>query len=89
MPKASRGSDPMLPPLSHDVPHHPSCRGADCTLAGACRPLHVSWSQQMSGSLDGPTLKRRGGVVDHRDVILAHQAHKMHSTPQAKRKEWE
>lgn len=89
MPKASWGSDPMLPPLSHDIPHRPSCRGADCTLAGSRRPLHVSWSQQRSGSLDGPTLKRRGGVVDHRDVILAHQAHKMHSTPQARRKEWE
>ncbi|KAL8211737.1 UNVERIFIED_CONTAM: hypothetical protein K2H54_014970 [Gekko kuhli] len=33
--------------------------------------------------------KRRGGVVDHRDIILAHQAHKIHNTPQAQRKEWE
>lgn len=38
---------------------------------------------------EGPPLKRRGGVVDHRDIILAHQAHKIHNTPQAKRKEWE
>lgn len=44
---------------------------------------------RMSGGCQGPALKRRGGVVDHRDVILAHQAHKIHSTPQARRKEWE
>lgn len=89
MPRASWGSDPMFPTLSHDVLHRPRRPGAGYTLAGSPRPLHVSWTQQMSGSLEGPTLKRRGGVVDHRDVILAHQAHKMHSTPQARRKEWE
>lgn len=89
MRRASWGSDPMLPLLKHDVPHSPRCSGTDCTLAGSSRTLHVPWAQQMSGILEGPTLKRRGGVVDHRDVILAHQAHKMHSTPQARRKEWE
>ncbi|XP_006530659.1 voltage-dependent P/Q-type calcium channel subunit alpha-1A isoform X10 [Mus musculus] len=89
MPRASWGSDPMLSPLSHELLHSPRYPGTDCTLAGSSRTLHVPWSQQMSGSLEGPTLKRRGGVVDHRDVILAHQAHKMHSTPQARRKEWE
>lgn len=36
-----------------------------------------------------PLIRRRGGVVDHRDVILAHQAHKLHNTPQARRKQWE
>ena len=36
-----------------------------------------------------PPVRRRGGVVDHRDVILAHQAHKLHNTPQARRKQWE
>lgn len=89
MPRASWGSDPMLSPLSHELLHSPRCPGTDCTLAGSSRTLHVPWSQQMSGSLEGPTLKRRGGVVDHRDVILAHQAHKVHSTPRARRKEWE
>ncbi|XP_056149220.1 voltage-dependent R-type calcium channel subunit alpha-1E-like [Lampris incognitus] len=34
-------------------------------------------------------LRRRGGLVDQRDVIMAHQAHKIQSTPQARRKEWE
>lgn len=36
-----------------------------------------------------PLIRRRGGVVDHRDVIMAHQAHKLHNTPQARRKQWE
>lgn len=36
-----------------------------------------------------PLIRRRGGLVDHRDVILAHQAHKRHNTPQARRKQWE
>ncbi|KAM3865783.1 LOW QUALITY PROTEIN: voltage-dependent R-type calcium channel subunit alpha-1E-like [Diretmus argenteus] len=33
--------------------------------------------------------RRRGGLVEQRDVIMAHQAHKIQSTPQARRKEWE
>lgn len=94
MQTASWGSDPMLPLLGHDAPRSPRCSGTDCTQAvltqaDSPRTLHVPWSQQMSGGFEGPTLKRRGGVVDHRDVILAHQAHKMHCTPQARRKEWE
>lgn len=36
-----------------------------------------------------PLIRRRGGLVDHRDVIKAHQAHKLHNTPQARRKQWE
>ncbi|XP_036805099.1 translation initiation factor IF-2-like [Oncorhynchus mykiss] len=36
-----------------------------------------------------PPVRRRGGLVDHRDVIKAHQSHKLQSTPQARRKEWE
>ncbi|XP_049603921.1 voltage-dependent R-type calcium channel subunit alpha-1E [Syngnathus scovelli] len=34
-------------------------------------------------------LRRRGGLVEQRDIIMAHQAHKIQSTPQARRKEWE
>lgn len=41
------------------------------------------------GDASVPPIRRRGGLVDHRDVILAHQAHKLHNTPQAKRKQWE
>nr|XP_031544704.1 voltage-dependent R-type calcium channel subunit alpha-1E [Vicugna pacos] len=33
--------------------------------------------------------RRRGGLIDQRDIIKAHEAHKMQSTPQARRKEWE
>ncbi|XP_035271203.1 voltage-dependent R-type calcium channel subunit alpha-1E isoform X2 [Anguilla anguilla] len=33
--------------------------------------------------------RRRGGLIEQRDIVRAHQAHKMQSTPQARRKEWE
>uniref|UniRef100_A0A8C4VAV3 Voltage-dependent R-type calcium channel subunit alpha n=1 Tax=Falco tinnunculus TaxID=100819 RepID=A0A8C4VAV3_FALTI len=33
--------------------------------------------------------RRRGGLIEQRDIIKAHEAHKMQSTPQARRKEWE
>ncbi|KAM6963143.1 voltage-dependent R-type calcium channel subunit alpha-1E [Aplochiton taeniatus] len=33
--------------------------------------------------------RRRGGLIEQRDIIKAHQAHKIQSTPQALRKEWE
>ncbi|XP_071062497.1 voltage-dependent R-type calcium channel subunit alpha-1E-like [Pseudochaenichthys georgianus] len=33
--------------------------------------------------------RRRGGLVEQKDIIMAHQAHKIQSTPQARRKEWE
>uniref|UniRef100_A0AAY4DR01 Voltage-dependent calcium channel alpha-1 subunit IQ domain-containing protein n=1 Tax=Denticeps clupeoides TaxID=299321 RepID=A0AAY4DR01_9TELE len=37
----------------------------------------------------GTMMRRRGGLVDQKDVVRAHQAHKIQSTPQARRKEWE
>ncbi|XP_063795852.1 voltage-dependent R-type calcium channel subunit alpha-1E isoform X1 [Pseudophryne corroboree] len=33
--------------------------------------------------------RRRGGLIEQKDIIKAHEAHKMQSTPQARRKEWE
>lgn len=36
-----------------------------------------------------PPIRRRGALVEHRDIIKAHQSHKLQSTPQARRKEWE
>lgn len=43
-----------------------------------------------SGSLSPHgMLRRRGGLVEQKDIIMAHQAHKIQSTPQARRKEWE
>ncbi|XP_059245159.1 voltage-dependent P/Q-type calcium channel subunit alpha-1A isoform X8 [Mustela nigripes] len=85
--KASRVPDPMFSPRSYDALHDGGSGppGVDRT-AGAPQDARGPW---MSGGFQGPPLKRRGGVVDHRDVILAHQAHKVHSTPQARRKEWE
>nr|XP_060620900.1 voltage-dependent P/Q-type calcium channel subunit alpha-1A isoform X3 [Anolis sagrei ordinatus] len=50
-------------------------------------PFLGSWYHYMGQ--EPLTYKRRGGVVDHRDIIMAHQAHKIHNTPQAQRKEWE
>ncbi|XP_060096670.1 voltage-dependent P/Q-type calcium channel subunit alpha-1A isoform X2 [Heteronotia binoei] len=50
-------------------------------------PFLGSWYHYMGQ--EPPSYKRRGGVVDHRDIIMAHQAHKIHNTPQAQRKEWE
>ncbi|KAM8849215.1 voltage-dependent R-type calcium channel subunit alpha-1E isoform 3-T3 [Spinachia spinachia] len=47
-------------------------------------------SDQGSGSLSPHGVqRRRGGLVEQKDVIMAHQAHKIQSTPQARRKEWE
>ncbi|XP_058505662.1 uncharacterized protein LOC131472454 [Solea solea] len=47
-------------------------------------------SDQGSGSLSPHCmLRRRGGLVEQKDIIMAHQAHKIQSTPQARRKEWE
>ncbi|KAJ8383735.1 hypothetical protein AAFF_G00215770 [Aldrovandia affinis] len=36
-----------------------------------------------------PPVRRRGGLVDHRDVIKAHQSYKLQTTPKALRKKWE
>ncbi|XP_078216847.1 voltage-dependent P/Q-type calcium channel subunit alpha-1A isoform X9 [Callithrix jacchus] len=62
-----------------------------CTTAARGTPstLQDTRPPRLSICFEGPPLRRRGGVVDHRDVILAHQAHKIHNTPQARRKEWE
>ncbi|XP_053075769.1 voltage-dependent P/Q-type calcium channel subunit alpha-1A isoform X4 [Acinonyx jubatus] len=85
--KASRVPDPMFSPRSYDALHDGG-RGPPAADGTAGAPQDAR-GPRMSGPCPGPPLKRRGGVVDHRDVILAHQAHKIHSTPQARRKEWE
>ncbi|KAI4794927.1 Axin [Dissostichus eleginoides] len=62
----------------------------DVPFSGGVRSGRGSLSL-VSSSTDPtvPLVRRRGGVVDYRDVIMAHQAHKLHNTPQARRKEWE
>lgn len=61
--------------------------------------LDVTPSFELGGGMlgmDGDTAispnvikRRRGGLIEQRDIVKAHQAHKIHSTPQARRKEWE
>ncbi|XP_055722179.1 voltage-dependent R-type calcium channel subunit alpha-1E-like isoform X3 [Salvelinus fontinalis] len=65
-----------LPPraASFDVPYRVEEAGSD-TGSGSVSPCSMQ--------------RRRGGIVDQRDVIRAHESHKMQSTPQARRKDWE
>ncbi|XP_019519689.1 PREDICTED: voltage-dependent P/Q-type calcium channel subunit alpha-1A isoform X6 [Hipposideros armiger] len=88
--KSSWVLDPMFSPHNYyDALQDGGSGPPGPTPSGPPSILQVTRSHRMSNSCEGPPLKRRGGLVDHRDVILAHQAHKIHSTPQARRKEWE
>lgn len=88
--KSSRVLDPMFSPHSYyDALHNGGLGAPGLDPLGPPSVPQVPQSHRMSSTCEGPPLKRRGGLVDHRDVILAHQAHKIHSTPQARRKEWE
>lgn len=85
---------PWIPNPMHSPPgYYDALLSCDSGSSGSPhldRGPQDSWTPGMSDSCEGRPLKRRGGVVDHhRDVILAHQAHKIHSTPRARRKEWE
>lgn len=91
---SEQGSWMSKPPMFstrgyYDALHDLGPPGPDGAPAGTPSAPRGTRAHRMSGSCEGRPLKRRGGVVDHRDVILAHQAHKIHSTPQARRKEWE
>ncbi|GCB78252.1 hypothetical protein scyTo_0021181 [Scyliorhinus torazame] len=90
---------PQTPLLDTSPSSPPSYYEAVCDVKGEvgtdssirCSPgaLYEAQYYQMTESGLAAPYRRRGGLVDHRDVIKAHEAHKMHSTPQAKRKEWE
>ncbi|XP_040895501.1 voltage-dependent R-type calcium channel subunit alpha-1E isoform X2 [Toxotes jaculatrix] len=80
-----------LPHMSgHAPPPHPNRLGLS---------LDVASSFDVGGGVPGvdgdlalsPNVikRRRGGLIEQRDIVKAHQAHKIHSTPQARRKEWE
>ncbi|KAL6103852.1 uncharacterized protein ACO6RY_13714 [Pungitius sinensis] len=78
---------------SLQVPHAlPECLGLPPRAASfdvPCAQDDAS-SDQGSGSLSPHGMqRRRGGLVEQKDIIMAHQAHKIQSTPQARRKEWE
>ncbi|NXH47987.1 CAC1E protein, partial [Dicaeum eximium] len=64
---------------SFDALYDSRCRDADADL-GPGRLVPVS---------PDVIKRRRGGLIEQRDIIKAHEAHKMQSTPQARRKEWE
>lgn len=73
--------------VPHTVPEHLGLppRAASFDLASPRDD-----SDQGSGSLSPHAVhRRRGGLVEQKDIIMAHQAHKIQSTPQARRKEWE
>ncbi|XP_038571832.1 voltage-dependent R-type calcium channel subunit alpha-1E isoform X1 [Micropterus salmoides] len=80
-----------LPHMSgHAAPLHPNRLGLS---------LDVVSTFEVGGGmlgLDGDSAvspnvikRRRGGLIEQRDIVKAHQAHKIQSTPQARRKEWE
>ncbi|XP_044054404.1 voltage-dependent R-type calcium channel subunit alpha-1E isoform X4 [Siniperca chuatsi] len=80
-----------LPHMSgHAAPLHPNRLGLS---------LDVTSTFEVGGGMLGmdgdlavsPNVikRRRGGLIEQRDIVKAHQAHKIQSTPQARRKEWE
>ncbi|KAK2539862.1 Cacna1e [Columba guinea] len=70
---------------SFDALYEPRSRDAD-TETGSTLDLGMG----QYGPISPDVIKRRrGGLIEQRDIIKAHEAHKMQSTPQARRKEWE
>ncbi|CAM2118586.1 unnamed protein product [Caretta caretta] len=74
---------------SFDVLYEPGSRegGAGLGFEGSST-FDLGLSQYIPVSPD-VIKRRRGGLIEQRDIIKAHEAHKMQSTPQARRKEWE
>lgn len=85
-PNLSQGSRSCSLQVPHgDFPELPTRAASfDLPRAGADDSDRGSGSPSPHG-----VLRRRGGLVEQRDIIMAHQAHKMQITPQARRKEWE
>ncbi|NWY19364.1 CAC1E protein, partial [Aphelocoma coerulescens] len=70
---------------SFDALYDSHSRDAD---ADTCSAVDLGLGQLVPVSPD-VIKRRRGGLIEQRDIIKAHEAHKMQSTPQARRKEWE
>ncbi|XP_026230933.1 voltage-dependent R-type calcium channel subunit alpha-1E-like isoform X3 [Anabas testudineus] len=84
--QASRSCSLQVP---NAVPEYVGLPPRAASFDVPCGQEDVS-SDQGSGSLSpNCMLRRRGGLVEQKDIIMAHQAHKIQSTPQARRKEWE
>uniref|UniRef100_A0A3B4T340 Calcium voltage-gated channel subunit alpha1 E n=1 Tax=Seriola dumerili TaxID=41447 RepID=A0A3B4T340_SERDU len=80
-----------LPHMSgHAPPLHPNRLGLSLDVASTFEVgggmLGVDGDLAVSPNV---IKRRRGGLIEQRDIVKAHQAHKIHSTPQARRKEWE
>ncbi|XP_065530105.1 voltage-dependent R-type calcium channel subunit alpha-1E isoform X3 [Lathamus discolor] len=72
---------------SFDALYDPRSRDADAgTETGSTFDLGLGQYVPVSPDV---IKRRRGGLIEQRDIIKAHEAHKMQSTPQARRKEWE
>lgn len=72
---------------SFDALYEPRSRDADAgTEMGSAFDLGLGQYVPVSPDV---IKRRRGGLIEQRDIIKAHEAHKMQSTPQARRKEWE
>ncbi|XP_060736804.1 voltage-dependent R-type calcium channel subunit alpha-1E [Tachysurus vachellii] len=69
--------DPLLPHMGSSDALYPAQEG---------RPGPMGEQPGVSTIL---FTRRRGGLIEQRDIVKAHQAHKIQSTPQARRKEWE
>ncbi|XP_027514178.1 voltage-dependent R-type calcium channel subunit alpha-1E isoform X8 [Corapipo altera] len=70
---------------SFDALYEPRSRDAEADTGSA---FDLGLGQYVPVSPD-VIKRRRGGLIEQRDIIKAHEAHKMQSTPQARRKEWE
>lgn len=80
-----------LPHMSgHAPPLHPNRLGLSLDVASTFEVgggmLGVDGDLAVSPNV---IKRRRGGLIEQRDIVKAHQAHKIQSTPQARRKEWE
>ncbi|XP_026511497.1 voltage-dependent R-type calcium channel subunit alpha-1E-like isoform X1 [Terrapene carolina triunguis] len=74
---------------SFDILYEPGSREGEASLGfEGSSTFDLGLSQYIPVSPD-VIKRRRGGLIEQRDIIKAHEAHKMQSTPQARRKEWE
>ncbi|KAL4634879.1 voltage-dependent R-type calcium channel subunit alpha-1E isoform X1 [Arapaima gigas] len=78
IPTGTRLKPPAV--LGLKLPHAGDARSADASPRGPEMDLAIS---------PHVIKRRRGGLLEQRDIVKAHQAHKIQSTPQARRKEWE
>ncbi|XP_054873590.1 voltage-dependent R-type calcium channel subunit alpha-1E isoform X7 [Amphiprion ocellaris] len=78
-----------LPHVSgHTPPLHPNRLGLSLDVASTFDVGMLGADGDLAVS-PNVIKRRRGGLIEQRDIVKAHQAHKIQSTPQARRKEWE